>query len=219
MMNKVRVWDLPTRVFHWALALCAVGLAVTGLVGGNAMVWHFRLGYTVLCLLLFRIIWGLIGGRWSRFASFFYSPGSVVRYLRGQGHPDHSVGHNPLGAGSVFALLLFFALQVASGLMSDDEIAFSGPLAKFVSNSTVSLATKYHYVVGKWILLALVLLHIGAILYYLFKKKENLTKAMVVGDKELAVPTEGSRDTLATRLLAAVVLAICGAVAGWVASL
>src|SRR4051812_31198764 len=97
--NTVRVWDLPTRVFHWALAVCVVALVATAYIGGNAMAWHLRLGYAVLSLLLFRLVWGLVGGRWSRFGSFIYAPGTVLRYLRGQGQPEHSVGHTPLGAG------------------------------------------------------------------------------------------------------------------------
>ena len=91
------------------------------------MDWHARLGYAVLALLLFRLVWGFVGGRWSRFASFLYAPRSVLAYLRGQPHPDHLVGHNPLGAGSVFAMLAVLLAQVATGLVSDDEIAFTGP--------------------------------------------------------------------------------------------
>lgn len=87
-LTKVRVWDLPTRVFHWVLVLCVVGQAITGSLGGNAMVWHFRFGYGVLTLLLFRLIWGLVGGRWSRFAAFIFAPQSVVNYIRGQGKPS-----------------------------------------------------------------------------------------------------------------------------------
>ena len=143
-MTKVRVWDLPTRVFHWALVLGVIAQAITGLVGGDAMAWHLRVGYSVLALLLFRLFWGLVGGRWSRFRAFAYSPQSVLDYLkgRGRGKPEHGVGHSPLGAGSVFAMLLFLLAQVASGLFSDDEIAAAGPLTRFVSNSTVSLATQ-----------------------------------------------------------------------------
>ena len=100
MAHRIRVWDLPTRLFHWLLALCVVGLVVTGKVGGAAMDWHARLGYAVLALLLFRLAWGFIGGHWSRFATFLYAPRSVGAYLAGRGHPDHLVGHNPLGAGS-----------------------------------------------------------------------------------------------------------------------
>jgi cytochrome b len=120
--KKVRVWDLPIRLFHWTLALSVVGSIVTAKIGGNAMIWHFRFGYLVFALLAFRILWGLVGGRWSRFSSFVYAPGTVLRYLRGQSRADehHDVGHNPLGSFSVFALLGVLALQVASGLVADD---------------------------------------------------------------------------------------------------
>lgn len=208
-MKSTRVWDLPTRVFHWALAICVIGLVVTGSTGGNAMVWHFKLGYTVFTLLLFRLVWGVIGGKWSRFASFIYAPASIIKYFKGQGHPHHSVGHNPLGAFSVFAFLVFLLAQVATGLISDDEIAASGPLTKFVSNAMVSLASSYHSEVGKRFIIALVLLHVIAILFYLFKKRENLIKPMLHGDKVLAQDTPASRDDAGSRVIATFVFAIC----------
>lgn len=211
-----RVWDLPTRIFHWALVACVMGLVVTGQIGGNAMVWHFRCGYAVLSLLLFRVVWGLIGGRWSRFASFIYAPRTVLRYLKGLGRPEHSVGHNPVGSGSVFAMLLFLLAQVGSGLFSDDDIANSGPLSKFVSNAIVSASTWYHKEVGKRVLILLVILHIVAILFYLFKKKENLVKPMIHGDKVLEHALESSRDDAGSRTVAAVVFAVC---AGLVATM
>ena len=139
-MHTVRVWDLPTRLFHWALVVCVIGQIITANVGGNWMNWHLRLGYTVLTLLLFRLVWGFVGGHWSRFSSFLYAPSTVLNYLRGQARPEHRVGHNPLGAFSVFALLAILLLQVGSGLFSDDEIAFTGPLVSLVSGEAVSLA-------------------------------------------------------------------------------
>lgn len=214
-MRKVRVWDLPTRLFHWALAGCVIGLLVTGTLGGGAMVWHFRLGYAVLALLLFRIVWGLIGGRWSRFAAFIYSPRSLMNYLRGEGKPEHSVGHSPLGAGSVFAMLVFLGAQVGTGLLSDDEIAFSGPLSKFVSGATVSMVTSYHKNVGRWVLVALIVLHIAAVLFYLFKKRQNLILPMLGGDKSLAIAVEPSRDDAKSRVIAAVVFALCVGAVAW----
>lgn len=217
--TKVRVWDLPTRLFHWALVVCVIGLVITGNVGGNAMPWHFRFGFMVLSLLLFRAVWGLVGGRWSRFASFIYSPRSILNYIRGQAPSEHTVGHNPLGAGSVFALLAFLAAQVATGLFSDDEIAATGPLSKFVSNATVSLVTGYHKNVGKVVLLVLILLHIAAIVYYRVKKKENLVRPMLTGDKELAFAVEPSRDDAASRVGALVLLVACGTVVNWLVSL
>ena len=216
--HKVRIWDLPTRAFHWALALCIVGLIITGNVGGNAMVWHFRIGLTVLALLLFRLVWGLVGGRWSRFAAFIYSPRSVINYIKGNGKPEHSVGHTPTGAGSVFALLAVLFAQVGSGLLSDDEIAFAGPLTRFVSGATVNLATNYHKNIGKWIILALVVLHIAAIVFYL-RRKQNLIKPMLHGDKQLALAVPASRDDAASRAGALVVFGICVVFVYWVSSL
>lgn len=216
MTHTIRVWDLPTRIFHWALSCLIIAMVATGLTGGNAMAWHFRCGYAVLSLLLFRLVWGVIGGRWSRFASFIYAPGTILRYVKGLGRPEHSVGHNPLGAGSVFALLFFLCVQAGTGLFSDDDIAASGPLSKFVSNAMVSSLTGYHKNVGKYILLALVLLHVAAILFYLVKKKENLIGPMIHGDKSLVHPVENSRDDGRSRALAAVVFTIC---AGLVATM
>ena len=209
MQHMTRVWDLPTRIFHWALVLFTIGLAATGLIGGNAMLWHMRFGFAVLSLLLFRFVWGLIGGHWSRFASFIYAPGTVRAYLKGEGKPEHSAGHNPLGAGSVFAMLLFLLAQVGSGLVSDDDIATSGPLSKFVSNAVVSAATSYHKNVGKYVLLVLVVLHVAAIVFYLMKKRQNLIAPMIYGDKLLEHPLTASRDDAGSRAKAAVVFAVC----------
>ena len=217
-LHTVRVWDLPTRIFHWALALCIVGLVITGNVGGNAMVWHFRIGLGVLALLLFRLMWGLVGGRWSRFGAFIYSPSSIINYLKGTGKAEHSVGHTPTGAGSVFALLAILLAQVGSGLVSDDEIAFAGPLTRFVSGATVNLATNYHTNIGKWIILALVVLHVAAIVYYL-RRKQNLIKPMLHGDKQLAAAMPASRDDAASRIAALVIFGICSAFVVWLSSL
>jgi len=217
MSKRVRIWDLPTRLFHWALVACLVGLAMTGYRGGAAMDWHARLGYAVLTLLLFRIAWGFMGGRWSRFASFVYSPRTLIRYLKGTPHPDHLVGHSPLGAASVFAMLAVLLAQVMTGLVGDDEISFTGPLNRFVAGSQGLAATWYHKRVGQWILLGLVVLHIAAVLFYLWKKKDNLVQPMLRGDKTLRHAVAPSRDDAASRLAALAVLAACaGAVTGLV---
>lgn len=219
MASRVRVWDLPTRLFHWLLVVLVIGLMVTGKVGGQAMLWHSRLGYAVLTLLLFRIAWGFAGGHWSRFRSFVHAPGSVLAYLRGQPHPDHLVGHNPLGAGSVFAMLLVLLVQVATGLVGDDEISFTGPLNRFVDTSTGLAATSYHKQVGQWLLIGLVVLHVAAVLYYLLKKRQNLVWPMVTGDKETPAPAVSSRDDVATRVRAAVLLGLCAAAVAWLVGL
>ena len=218
--QPVRVWDLPTRVFHWALALTLVGSVVSAKIGGNAIAWHFRFGYVVLALIVFRLLWGLVGGRWSRFASFIYAPTTLLRYLRGRAGPDEhlEVGHNPLGSLSVFALLGFLCVQVASGLVADDEIANVGPLNRFVSSDTVEMATGWHKNYGQWILIALVVLHIAAVLFYLLKKRHNLIRPMWVGDKALPAGTPVSADGTRQRWLALVLGVLCAALAAWVAS-
>ncbi len=219
--TAVRVWDLPTRSFHWLLAACVIGSVVSANIGGNAMVWHFRLGYVVFTLLAFRILWGLVGGRWSRFASFIYAPATTLRYLRGQSRAEehHDVGHNPLGAFSVFGLLALLAVQVGTGLFADDDISNTGPLIKFVSSATSALLTKWHNSFGQWLIITLVVLHVAAILFYLLKKDQNLVRPMLVGDKALAPDVPASIDSGASRLLALLLFSACAAGVAWVVGL
>lgn len=209
-LHKVRIWDLPTRLFHWLLALAAIGLLVTGKLGGDAMVWHARLGYCVGTLILFRLIWGAVGGHWSRFSSFPPSVRGAWNYLR-QGRRGPLAGHNPLGSLSVYAMLVFFLLQVASGLFSENKDDFAGPLSVLVSNDTVRLLTGYHRRVGQWVLIGLVVAHLMAIGYYALRR-ENLVEPMIKGDKVLTEPLPGSRDDAASRLRALLCLAACAAV-------
>jgi cytochrome b len=216
--GRTRVWDLPTRLFHWTLAAAVIGMIATGLTG--VMEWHFRLGYVVLSLLLFRTVWGFVGGRWSRFSAFIYAPSSLVAYLRRRGHPDHLIGHSPLGALSVFALLGFLILQVSTGLVADDEISASGPLTRFVPGSVVNAASSWHTTFGKWTVITLVSLHVLAVLFYVFVKGHRLVRPMITGDKLVADGSAApSRDDVASRLLAFAVFAACAGFATWIASL
>lgn len=217
----VRVWDLPTRTFHWVLALCVFFSLASAWLGGNAMAWHLRSGYLVFALLAFRLAWGFFGGRWSRFSSFAYAPAASLRYLRGQSRPEehHHVGHNPLGALSVFGLLGVLVLQVASGLFADDEISTTGPLVKFVSGATSSRLTHWHTTFGQWLIIALVVLHIGAVLFYWVRRRHNLVRPMWSGDKRLAADVPPSRDTPGSRLVALAIFATCAALVAWLVSL
>jgi cytochrome b len=216
-----RIWDLPTRLFHWGLAACVVASVITAKIGGNALEWHFRLGYVVFTLLAFRIVWGLIGGYWSRFARFIYTPAAVLRYLRGQSRDDerHEVGHSPLGALSVFALLGVLAIQVGTGLVADDEIASTGPLVSFVSSATTSAATSWHKTVGQWLVISLVVLHVTAVIAYVRAGRRGLARAMVIGDKPLPPGVPASADHWASRSAAVLLLTLCAAGVGWVVSL
>lgn len=219
MHYTVRVWDLPTRLFHWSLAVTIVGSVLSAKIGGNAMVWHLRFGYAVLALLLFRLVWGLVGSHWSRFSAFLYTPAHLLRYLRGASHPHDDVAHSPLGALSVFGMLGALALQAGTGLFSDDEIFASGPLTRFVSNDTVSQASGYHAEIGQYLVLALVALHLLAIGFYTLVKKKTLVRPMLAGDKVMSAPAPAARDDTITRLAAMAVLALCAAAVTWLVRL
>jgi len=200
--------DLPTRVFHWVLVLSVLGSFSTGYLGGNAMAWHLRFGYLAFTLLLFRLFWGFCGGRWSRFRSFCYAPATSLRYLRGQSRPEehHDVGHTPLGALSVLALLAVLVVQVATGLFADDEIATTGPLNRFVAEKTASMLTRWHKDYGQRIIVVLVLLHVGAIVFYLLRSRRNLVLPMLSGDKVLERGVPSAVDSTRSRLLALALL-------------
>jgi cytochrome b len=219
-LQAVRVWDLPTRVFHWLLAACVVGSITSAKIGGNAMAWHFRFGYVVFTLLAFRLLWGWVGGRWSRFSSFVYAPATTLRYLRGRSaaHEHHDVGHNPLGAWSVFGLLAILALQVGTGLFADDEISNTGPLIKFVSGATSLRLTSWHKTYGQWGVIGLALLHIGAVLFYL-KRKKNLLRPMWTGDKVLPSAVPAALDHGRSRALALLLVAACAGLVAWLVNL
>lgn len=215
--TRLRIWDLPTRLFHWLLAASVIALIVTANIGGNAMEWHLRLGHVVLALLLFRVVWGLVGGHWSRFATFIPGPARLLRHLRGQSRPADKAGHNPLGALSVLAMLGILGLQVGSGLVSDDEIAFAGPLVRFVSSDTIAWATNWHTGWGQWLLWTVIGLHLAAIVFYSVVRRDKLVPAMLHGDK-VGLPADlpASRDGLASWASALLFAAACAVMAYWV---
>lgn len=182
MKKIIRVWDLPVRLFHWLLVLCIVGSLISVNLGGNAIQWHAYFGYSILTLLIFRIVWGFVGSTHARFATFFPNINSILDYLRGKA--PKVLGHNPIGALSVFALLFVLSVQVTTGLFVDDEVSFQGPFAKYVSNSTVSFLSEIHES-NQVLIYALIAIHIAAIFFYKKFKGENLIKPMISGDKEI----------------------------------
>ncbi|MEZ5740969.1 MAG: cytochrome b/b6 domain-containing protein [Burkholderiaceae bacterium] len=175
--RPIRVWDLPIRLFHWLL-LVAVFFSWFSIDVLDNIGWHVRSGQFILGLLVFRLAWGLFGSRSALFLRFVRGPGTVLRYLRGQAVPY--VGHNPLGALSVVAMLAVLLTQVLSGLGSDDEIFTTGPLAKFLSADQVALANWIHEENFN-LLLGLVVLHVLAIAYYRVARGRNLVRPMVTG--------------------------------------
>ena len=142
-----RIWDLPTRLFHWTLVALIVFSVVTAKIGGNWMDWHTRSGYAILALLVFRVLWGLAGSRYARFASFVAAPRTALSYARERltraASAPHA-GHSPLGGWAVVAMLAVLGVQGASGLFANDDIVTEGPWAKFVSDATSDRLTTVH---------------------------------------------------------------------------
>lgn len=185
--NSIRVWDIPTRVFHWSLVICVAISIYTGINGGfTEMDYHMLSGYTILGLVSFRIIWGLIGSHHARFSDFI-RPRELISYSRDLLNRDStpSVGHNPLGGLSVLALLLVLAIQAGTGLFADDDIMLEGPLTHLVSDETGDLLTSIHHL-NIWAIYGLVGLHIFAVLFYEIYKRQRLIVAMITGRKKLS---------------------------------
>ena len=183
--RSVLVWDLPTRLFHWLLVVLVIISFVTGKIGGNAMQYHECSGFSILVLLLFRLVWGFVGSRESRFGTFVLGPSAVARYARTLLRSDSApfLGHNPLGGWSIIAMLFALLVQAATGLFANDDIITEGPLFDWVGKATSDWLTRVHKL-NQEVIIALVCIHVLAVLFYLFYKRENLVKPMIFGVKE-----------------------------------
>jgi cytochrome b len=201
------VWDLATRLFHWLLVVLVAVCFVTAKTGGNAMQYHEYSGVMILMLLVFRVIWGVVGSQPSRFADFIKGPATVRRYALGllKGNSVPCLGHNPLGGWSVLAMLLAVLLQACLGLFANDDIITEGPLYLWVSKSTSDYLTRIHHQ-NQYVIMGLAAIHLFAILYHLFVKGENLIKPMFTGVK----PRSGGEPapSMAPAWLAAVAAAL-----------
>lgn len=208
-MVEQPVWDLPTRLVHWALA-ALVAFSWWSAQFGHIR-WHIWSGCTILALILFRLLWGFVGSSTARFSGFVRGPRTIRRYLRGEWA---GVGHNPLGALSVIALLGATAIQVGLGLVAQDEDGlYLGPLSGLLSTAASNRARDIHGIFF-YVLLALIALHLAAIFYYRVRIRKNLVRAMITGRAPLdpaAGPMRPGRAWAALLCLAA-----AGAVTGWV---
>lgn len=205
------VWDLPTRLFHWLLVLTIICLYTTAKLGFDWMPWHMRLGYLMIGLLIFRVVWGFVGPRHARFINFIKGPGSILQYLKGG---IQSVGHNPMGAGMVVLMLLLLAVQATTGLFSTDDIAYVGPYNPSVSHDLAEKLTAIHHKNFN-LILAAVVLHLGAIIFYTVVKKEWLVPAMIHGHKS-AVHVPAHEAIPSSQLWKAlIVIAVAGGCVYW----
>jgi cytochrome b len=207
-VKKIRVWDLPLRLFHWTLAVLVI-TAILAIKLGDRMELHLVAGSGVLALIAFRIVWGLVGSRYARFSTFLYRPSAIVAYVRGR--HGKFLGHNPLGSLSVLALLGLLLAQGSTGLFSNDDIAFDGPLVKFISKDLSDRITWLHAEIGATLVYVLVGLHVAAVAYYLFFKKQNLVTPMITGDQMLEGDAPPASDSWKVRLFAAGIFGVCAA--------
>ena len=215
-MKLIKVWDLPTRLFHWILVLVLLTSVYTGLDGGfEEMDYHKLSGYTVLTLILFRLSWGFISKGNAGFSKFIVGPSKIRAYLKG-GMKEESTGHNPLGGLSVIAMLSIILLQVISGLFSNDDIMIEGPLIHLISDDLSSQFTSIHHL-NAWLLAGIVTLHLCAILYHKLVLKHELVKAMFTGNKMFGgnklsdIDEElGNSNQVIQSLIALVLLALSG---------
>ena len=207
----MKVWDAPTRLFHWAVVLLVICSYVSQAL--NRMNVHMLFGYTMLTLLLFRVAWGFVGSDTSRFSKFLTSPVEGLRHLANfaRREPDTEIGHNAAGGWMVLLMLLSLFVQVGTGLFSNDDVLTKGPLAHLVSKKTSDELSLVHSV-NFWVLVGLIALHILAIVSYAAVKRQDLVRPMVTGKKRLPAATRQPR--LASPALAVVVLA-CAAVLVW----
>lgn len=215
--QRIRIWDLPTRLFHWLLVICIIGSFVSVNLGGFWMDYHFLFGYTILALLVFRLIWGFVGPTHARFTSFLRGPRRIAGYLRGE---PAGAGHSPLGALSVIAMLLALTLQAVTGLFANDGILSEGPLVSYISNAWSDTLTGIHQA-NRIVIVVLVILHLLAIAWYTLVRKRPLVRAMVTGNKPLAeVPadTRPTPDGVAVWFRAAVVALVALALVWWIAA-
>jgi cytochrome b len=209
-LRAVRVWDIPVRLFHWVLVALIVLSFTTAQIGGNAMRVHELSGFTILTLVLFRVLWGLFGSTYARFADFVRGPAHALGYARAlaAGRASFYAGHNPLGGWMIVAILLCLLIQAGTGLFANDDIMTEGPLYPWVSKQTSDLLSRIHQI-NFYVLLTLITLHVAAALYYLWGKRENLILPLFSGRKQVpdALQLEESRG--GPLWLAALLLALC----------
>ena len=214
MKQKIKVWDAPTRLFHWLLVLLMGFMWYSATQGGDMLVWHLRGGLLILALVVFRLCGGIWGSDTAKFSRFVRPFSKIRRYTQGRMSEDELVGHNPLGALMVIALLAALVFQTATGLFAADENTFtnSGFLNHFVSEHAGPLARKIHVNFFN-VLAVLAGVHIAAVLLYRFVKKQDLITPMINGFKTI----DAKQPKLAGmgQLLAALLVAIALVCAVW----
>jgi cytochrome b len=205
-LKAIKVWDFPTRLSHWSMALLFTILIITGEVGNQWIKWHMLSGYLLSGVIIFRVFWGIWGSYHAQFKNFVRSPKTTIQYCTSliKGKPEHALGHNPVGALMVVALLLVLAVQSFTGLLTTDDILWNGPLYSWVPSEFAELSSGFHRITEA-VLKAMVLIHILAVLFHKYVLKEALVGAMLHGRKytkhELDITLDVKKRLLAISLL------------------
>lgn len=219
-VRRVRVWDLPIRIFHWALVALLIALYLTGAVFDRYLGWHMYLGVTVGGLVVFRLLWGIWGSETARFTQFVPGPRRLWHYLRHGDRDGLRLGHNPLGALSVIALLGLLALQVGTGVFAHDDAFNEGPFHDWVGSDTADWLTAVHKQ-SFYVLLGFIALHVAAVLVHVVIKRQDLLRAMITGWMRLpaAVRVLNAKLRFAGPIAFLLAAGIAAGVAWWVASM
>jgi len=207
-LQTVPVWDLPTRLFHWTLVALRIAQWLTAEFG-SAMDWHVWGGYAILALVVFRLIWGFVGSDTARFSDFVQGPSAALEYVKAllRGETPLYLGHNPMGGWSIVAMLILLSIQAGTGLFANDDIMTEGPLYAWVSKGTSDWLTTIHKFNFN-LLLLVIAVHISAVLFYLFVKRENLIHPMLSGRKHLPPALVSAAPRLVNPWLGLAVLAV-----------
>lgn len=214
--THIRVWDVPTRLFHWAV----VGLVLTSWIAADQgfMRLHLVSGSTLMALLLFRLVWGVIGSSTARFSDFVATPPKVLEYLRTLKGSQKSryAGHNPAGGWMVLVMISLLCAQVITGLFANDGVRFQGPLALQVSTDTSDRLTALHGTLFN-VLVVMIYLHVVAVFFYLCVRGENLISPMLTGTKHRHHVPPDARPHFASVSIAVGIFALALGVAWWLA--
>ncbi|MEP7328566.1 MAG: cytochrome b/b6 domain-containing protein [Betaproteobacteria bacterium] len=215
--DHVAVWDWPVRVVHWAIAILVAALLTTGLIGDEWLVWHMRFGQVLLALLIFRVLWGFVGSANARFASFLRGPRAVFDYARSLIRPPHHLHatHNPLGGWMVIVLLVVLLVQATTGLFTNDDVLYEGPLVKLITKDLSDAIGSWHRRLW-WVIVVFASIHIIAVIVYFARLGDNLVVAMVSGEKVLPTKMHRAQDAVASTPLALILLALSAMAVWWV---
>jgi cytochrome b len=193
-MKKIKIWDAATRIFHWALVLNIFAAWYT--IENRLIELHEIFGHCLIALLVFRVLWGLIGSSTARFTHFLVHPVAALSYLkqslRLQTH--HQIGHNPAGGWMIIVMMLVIGFQLVSGLLSNNDLGFSGVLSDYVSKEMSDTFTQLHSINFE-ILVGSIWLHLVAVFFYVLVKKDNLIKTLLTGKKQLTKPLNQAAES------------------------